>query len=79
MGERAKGQLSSTLEKQRAKLEAELIRSLAPRTPAPGDSALTPEQLERARRRALEDSLKKAARGLLEGFLKPSKPDTTKR
>lgn len=81
MGERAKGQLSSTFEKQRAKLEAELLKGLAPKTGggAASDSAaaLSPEDEARARR-ALEDSLKKTARGVLEGLFSKPKRDTTR-
>jgi hypothetical protein len=78
MGERAKGQLSSTLEKQRAKLEAELLKGLAPKTGGGvADSARSPEDEARARR-ALEDSLKKTARGLLEGLFSKPKRDTTR-
>jgi hypothetical protein len=78
MGERARGQLSSTLEKQRAKLEAELLNALKGGGAAT-DSAgpRSPEDEARARR-ALEDSLKKTARGLLEGFFSKPKRDTTR-
>ena len=80
MGERLKGQLSSTLEKQRAKLEEELLKVLAPKDGgAAGDSTGTrsPEDEARARR-ALEDSLKKTARGLFEGLFGKPKRDTTR-
>jgi len=80
MGERAKGQLSSTLEKQRAKLEAELLKGLAPKSGgAATDSAAARSPEDEARqRRALEDSLKKTARGLLEGLFSKPKRDTTR-
>jgi hypothetical protein len=81
MGERARGQISSSLEKQRAKLEDELLNALGQKKTggAAGDSAgpRSPEDEARARR-ALEDSLKKAAHGLLDGFFSKPKRDTTR-
>jgi hypothetical protein len=81
MGERAKGNLSSTLEQQRSRLESELMKSLAPREKSgPLDSAatLSPADSARRARRALEDSLKNTARGLLEGLFSKPKRDTTR-
>src|SRR5262249_40956768 len=79
MGERAKGNLSSTLEKQRAKLEAELLKGLAPKESGAGDSAHAGTSQGQAQsRRALEDSLEKTARGLFEQLFSKPKRDTTR-
>ena len=80
MGERAKGNLSSTLEKQRARLESELLKGLAPQGGGAGDSTRAGGPQDDARaRRALEDSLAKTARGLFEGLFSKPKRDTTRR
>ena len=80
MGERAKGNLSSTLEKQRARLESELLKGLAPPGGGAGDSARAGGPQDDAHaRRALEDSLAKTARGLFEGLFSKPKRDTTRR
>jgi hypothetical protein len=78
MGARARGNLSSTLEQQRKNLENQLLKGLAPPGGGAHDSAAaSPEDQARARR-ALEDSLKKTARGLLEGLFGKPKRDTTR-
>ena len=81
MGERAMGNLSSTLEQQRAKLEAELMKNLTPHAksgPLDSSATLSPADSARRARRALEDSLKNTARGLLEGLFSKPKRDTTR-
>jgi len=57
-------------EEQRSRLEAALRDALVPR-PALGDSAPKPPS-----GRALEDSLRKAARDLFEGFFGSTKRDS---
>ena len=86
MGERAKGRLSSALDKQRKRLESELLRGLEPKQSGDGAGAFTSDSARasaadsaRRARRAMEDSLKKAARGLLEGLFGGGKKDTTRR
>jgi hypothetical protein len=80
MAERARGNLSSTLEQQRSKLEAELLKNLAPRGTNPADSGavLSPADSARHARRAMEDSLKNTARDLLKGLFGKPKRDTTR-
>jgi AsmA-like protein len=79
MGERARGNLSSALEQQRSKLEAELLKGLTPKGGGAGDSAaLSPADSARRARRALEDSLKNTARDLLQGLFGKPKRDTTR-
>jgi hypothetical protein len=79
MGDRAKGRISDLLEKQRKRLEDELLRRAGGGTAGAGDSAGAVVADPARERRALEDSLKNAARGLLEGFFGRPKSDTTRR
>ncbi|HEY2954028.1 MAG TPA: AsmA-like C-terminal region-containing protein [Candidatus Eisenbacteria bacterium] len=73
MSARAAGRLSEALEEQRKRLEAGLRESLAPPATA-GDSAGT----KPLSGRALEDSLKRAARDLFKGFFGGGKRDTSR-
>jgi hypothetical protein len=76
MGARARGNLSSTLQQRGARLESQLLKGFAPQGGA-HDSAMSSDDRARARR-ALEDSLKQAARGLLQGLFGKPKSDTTR-
>ena len=79
MGDRAKGRISDLLEKQRKRLEDELLRRAGGGTAGAGDSAGAGVADPARDRRALEDSQKRAARDLLEGIFGRPKPDTTRR